>query len=315
MDATINERIALGSNSGQFGQQLCEDTETPIADETKKLFHYVQWNLADYIAGTQAMTPEQEGIYMRFLVRLYDRGKPFPDDDRFMSAMMNLDIRRWKRIKNELVEFGKILVKSSGLTNHRFEKERLKRAHELQKQANATRKYWEAKREKERTSGQSRAEVGPKSGQSRAEVGASEAEKANEINETGQPPNPYTRKSRVQNLKESKKDSDPSGSGAEAPPDEESLRELVWTKCISWLLPRSCLDEVRLRTRVGRWVQEFGAGAVIDAVAIAQKEGPVSIMAYVEGILRRKANPRPQDRDKMSMHDFIAELDRLEGIS
>ena len=69
------------------------------------------------------------------------------------------------------------------------------------------------------------------------------------------------------------------------------MRDLVWTKCISWLLPRSCLDEVNLRRRVGRWVQEFGAGAVIDAVAIAQKEAPVSIMAYVEGVLRRRARP------------------------
>lgn len=88
-------------------------------------------------------------------------------------------------------------------------------------------------------------------------------------------------------LNEKKEDSDPNGSGSELP--ETSLRELVWTKCISWLLPRSCLDESRLRVRVGKWVQEFGAGAVIDAVAIAQKEAPVSIMAYVEGVLRRQA--------------------------
>jgi hypothetical protein len=79
----------------------------------------------------------------------------------------------------------------------------------------------------------------------------------------------------------------PDGTGG-SPPDT-SLRELVWTKCISWLLPRSCLDENRLRIRVGRWVQEFGAGAVIDAVAVAQKEAPVSIMAYVEGVLRKRA--------------------------
>jgi uncharacterized protein YdaU (DUF1376 family) len=192
----------IGHNSASYGQEIDPPVETILGDDHKKLFHYVQWNLADYITGTQGMTPEQEGVYMRFLVRLYDRGKPLPDDDRFMSSIMGLDIRRWRRARTDLVAFGKIIVRAGALTNARFEKERLKRAEELQKQAEATRKYWEKRRAEKATSEESRAEVGAKSAGLPRDVSEKCDEKPNEINEIDEHPNRHTRKSRVQNLKE-----------------------------------------------------------------------------------------------------------------
>jgi uncharacterized protein YdaU (DUF1376 family) len=178
----------LGHNSSSFGEAFVEEVEGVLSDANKKLFHYVQWHLADYITGTQGMSPEQEGIYIRFLVRLYDRGKPFPDDDRFMASIMSLDVRRWRRVKCDLVSFGKITVRAGGLTNPRFEKERLKRADELQKQADATHKYWEKKRAEKAASEESRGEVGEKSEGSPREVPPISDEKPNEINKTGNTP-------------------------------------------------------------------------------------------------------------------------------
>jgi uncharacterized protein YdaU (DUF1376 family) len=211
----------IGHNSASYGQEIDPPVETILGDDHKKLFHYVQWNLADYITGTQGMTPEQEGVYMRFLVRLYDRGKPLPDDDRFMSSIMGLDIRRWRRARTDLVAFGKIIVRAGALTNARFEKERLKRAEELQKQAEATRKYWEKRRAEKATSEESRAEVGAKSAGLHRDVSEKFDEKPNKINETDEHPNRHTRKSRVQSLEERKEDISPNGDlASEAKPGD-----------------------------------------------------------------------------------------------
>ncbi len=200
----------MGHNSETYGELLLGDgVESVLADDSKKLFHYVQWHLADYITGTQGMSPEQEGIYIRFLVRLYDRGKPFLDDDKFMASMMSLDVRRWRRVKADLVGFGKITIRSGGLTNSRFEKERQKRAAELRRQAEATQKYWEKKRSEKDTSEESRGKVGAKSEGSRGEVPSTFAEKPRKINENETVPTLQTRDQRLEIREERKKDSPP----------------------------------------------------------------------------------------------------------
>jgi uncharacterized protein YdaU (DUF1376 family) len=114
---------------------------TPDADEGT-LFHYISLHIGDWMGGTAGMTPEQEGAYLRFLLHLYQRGKPLPDDDRFMSRVMSLSLRVWKRLKDQLVSLGKIVIRSGALTNSRFEKERQKRAEEMRKRSVAAQTRW-----------------------------------------------------------------------------------------------------------------------------------------------------------------------------
>lgn len=199
----------MGHNSASFGEAPCEEIAGDLGGTPKKLFHYVQLNLADYITGTLGMNPEQEGIYIRFLSRLYDRGSAFPDNDRLMASIMGLDMRRWRRVKRELVSIGKITIRSGGLTNPRFERERLKRAEEIQKQADATHRYWEKKRAEKETSEESRADVGAKFEGSRREVQPIIGKKTNEINESRQHP---TSQSRVHILETKEKESPPTPS-------------------------------------------------------------------------------------------------------
>lgn len=174
-----------GDNSGASFEEIEALREDDAIHEIDpgKLFYFVKWNLSDYIAGTQDLTVEQEGVYIRFLVRLYDRGKPFPDDDKFMVTVLGLStVRVWKRLRNSLLEIGKIVQKNGFLTNSRFEKEKLKRAAELRKQADAARKRWARERAKKEGLG----EVSPKFAGSLGEVcskqQANSAEKSNEIN-------------------------------------------------------------------------------------------------------------------------------------
>lgn len=184
MEMPINERVAIGSNSLAYEQALRQDIEIVLCDDHEKLFHFAKWHIEDYIQGTEGMQLEIEGAYIRFLMRLYRRGKPLPDDDRFMSIAMGLSLRVWKRIKDSLISIGKIICRAGYLTNPRFEKERRERADQLRKQAEGAHKRWEeqrkreaAKREVSANFSESLAKVSPK-------LSAKDAEKLNEINET-----------------------------------------------------------------------------------------------------------------------------------
>lgn len=134
-----------GHNSASFGEALGH-VETILPDDHETMFRYAQWHIGDYITGTMGMQLEQEGAYMRFLVRLYQRGKPLPDDDRYMATCMNLSVRVWRRVRDGLIAVGKIIAKCGCLTNSRFERERQIRAATIRKQAEAARLRWERER-------------------------------------------------------------------------------------------------------------------------------------------------------------------------
>jgi uncharacterized protein YdaU (DUF1376 family) len=138
----------IGHNSATYGQELRADLEHLLNEDSEKLFIFAQWHINDYIAGTQGMTLEHEGAYQRFLMKLYSKGKPLPDDDSFMARMMALSTRVWKRVKDALIAAGKIIVRAGCLTNSRFEKERIKRAEQLRKRSFAAQCRWENEREK-----------------------------------------------------------------------------------------------------------------------------------------------------------------------
>lgn len=172
-----------GHNSAAYGEVLYDDIETVLSDDHKKLFHYAKWHLGDYITGTQGMSLEHEGAYMRFLVRLYDRGKPFPDDDRFMATVMGLALRVWRRIRNALVAVGKIICRNGSLTNARFERERKKRAEELRKQAKAARERWARERAEKERNAETSAKFGESFDETSTKLSGNSSKKVNEINE------------------------------------------------------------------------------------------------------------------------------------
>lgn len=192
----------IGHNSAAFAEDLRDDIETVLSDDHKKLFHYAQWHIDDYIAGTVGMQLETEGAYIRFLMRLYQRGKPLPDDDRFMATCMSLSIRVWKRVKDALVAVGKIIVKAGCLTNARFEKERQRRADQLRKMADAARKRHENAREVKAGSGQTSAKLPQSLPEVSPKLSANSPEKPNEINVSIVTTQPYARRLETRELKE-----------------------------------------------------------------------------------------------------------------
>lgn len=74
----------------------------------------------DFIAGTMGMSLEERGAYSLLLDMMYDRGKPVPDDAKYISHIMGVNVRRWNRIRERLITLDKIAAEDGALTNLRF---------------------------------------------------------------------------------------------------------------------------------------------------------------------------------------------------
>ena len=64
--------------------------------------------------GMRHLTLEQRGAYDTLLDLIYERGGPVPDDDRWLSGWMGVSPRRWRQIRQELLDLGRIVAKGSG---------------------------------------------------------------------------------------------------------------------------------------------------------------------------------------------------------
>ena len=86
----------------------------------------------------------------------------------------------------------------------------------------------------------------------------------------------------------SKKNSEPNGSDASI-----DVKAIVFGQCLSWVAEKSGKAPSGLRPLFGRWCRDFGDAAVVDAVAAAQREGPVEPVAWISGKLAAGAKPKP----------------------
>ena len=275
----------IGHNSEAYGEAPVEAKWLGTADEVQ--FRFMDLHLGDWQSGTDDMACELEGAYIRFLVRLYQNGKPLRDEERYMATKMSLSVRVWRRLRAELIGSEKITLRSGFLTNKRFESERLKRAEQIRKQADAARDRWQRQRLSEAQNVETSAKLQPNLDETSPKILANASEKINEINDApySQPmppfPVPYTHTV--------EEDSDPNGSGAEAPVPM-TAREIIWDKGIAWLRDNeSMMPEAKLRIRLGSWLKEYGDDETLEALRKAAKAKPVSPMTWIEKILRQDA--------------------------
>ena len=81
---------------------------------------------ADFIAGVSGMDAEEIGIYAVVLDLLYDRGKPIPNDPRWLGSMINRSTRKAGRLIASLIERDKLFELDDCLSNMRAEIEMAK---------------------------------------------------------------------------------------------------------------------------------------------------------------------------------------------
>lgn len=73
----------------------------------------------DFIEGTIGMHFEIKCAYRVVLDLIYMQGGELPDDPRYISGLLGCSIRKWKCIRNALVELGKLQVTGAFLTKER----------------------------------------------------------------------------------------------------------------------------------------------------------------------------------------------------
>lgn len=89
----------------------------------------------DFIDGTAGMPFELKGAYSILLDLIYLQGGNLPDDPRYISGLLGVSVRKWKSLRNSLIEIGKIQVSGEFLTNYRAVSELEKLAKYQDKQA------------------------------------------------------------------------------------------------------------------------------------------------------------------------------------
>ena len=96
-----------------------------------------------WLAGTAQLTLEQRGAYITIIDLLYCNDDVLIDDDQAIARTMNCQVRRWQRLKAELMAMGKIRVDTAGLLHANRVTETVKTAAEFSfQQQTRVRKRW-----------------------------------------------------------------------------------------------------------------------------------------------------------------------------
>jgi hypothetical protein len=104
---------------------------------------------------------------------------------------------------------------------------------------------------------------------------------------------------------------DATGAAAPSPID---LKAAVFGSGVP-LLVKANLTDRNARSMLGRWRQQYGDGAVLDALAVAQTVSPSEAIPFINRTLEKR-NGRRRDEDCSTINaanDVIAELRRSQG--
>lgn len=74
---------------------------------------------ADFIDGTMRLSLEEKGAYSLCLDLIYSRGGSIPDDDRWLAGICNVSLRKWSRLRQRLIDLGKLSAENGHLSNAR----------------------------------------------------------------------------------------------------------------------------------------------------------------------------------------------------
>lgn len=287
-----------------------------IPDDCAIGFTFFKMNLIDWDEGTTGLGLELEGGYGRFLNRLYRRGKPLPDDDRFMSMLMRLSLRVWKRIKAELIALNKIIVRNGCLTNPRFERERAERAATIRRQSEAALEM-HAKRRSEHHSTDSRQAESSEFEQRLAETSPKLPEnmskKLNKINEADLVEHVPIRKKSLEKEESSLRSDSPPAEAVE----ELTPERMIWGKCAQWLIRKTGKPDRQVKALIGKWLKIVTHVELLEHFRACRDSGADPI-PYLTAIVMRAEKTlmercRRENGRIVAVNGFKQELETLLG--
>jgi uncharacterized protein YdaU (DUF1376 family) len=88
---------------------------------------YYKFYTRDWFDGTQQMTLEQKGAYIMVLNLIYTRNSPVADEDKYLARYVGCSIRKWQKLRLELIGLGKLVSQNGLICNSRADEEIIKR--------------------------------------------------------------------------------------------------------------------------------------------------------------------------------------------
>ena len=80
---------------------------------------FYQHNISDWENGTKEMPFELEAFYRKLCDQIYSFTDELPDDDHLVSRLTKLSMRKYRTLKNTLVDMGKININNGLIRNAR----------------------------------------------------------------------------------------------------------------------------------------------------------------------------------------------------
>ena len=108
---------------------------------------YVQLHIRDFLQGVRGMKPDQIGIYAIVLMLFYDSMGMLRDDDRFVAGHCQVDVRTYRKLRQQLLDAGKVYEADGYLYNNRAQAEIAKFCEGARKKREAAVAREEKKRE------------------------------------------------------------------------------------------------------------------------------------------------------------------------
>lgn len=113
----------LGHNSASYGQKLTTPVLPLPPKGQKHRFPYFKFYPRDWLESTRELTLEQRGAYIDLICILMEMEGHLADNDKWISHQMHVNPRKWKAMKQGLIEHEKIAIQDGQITNDRCLKE------------------------------------------------------------------------------------------------------------------------------------------------------------------------------------------------
>jgi uncharacterized protein YdaU (DUF1376 family) len=223
---------------------------------------------SDWLAGTRGMSAAEMGVYITLLAMMYDEGGPVRDDESRLARRCGIAPVTFRKIRQTLIDEGKIHLTDAGLINDRAVEELACRGKVSEAARESAFRRWDKKTEKSKADGCER----------NAEAMRNACY-------------PDTRDT----LEEINSSKDGEAVAKADPLGDDPNRRLFSDRVIRFVIDRSTAkDEKSARALIGKWkrLAKDDAQALIDALSRARNQNIADLSAWMPKALTARDGPR-----------------------
>jgi uncharacterized protein YdaU (DUF1376 family) len=241
----------------------------------------------DWLTGTADLTAEETGAFWNLCCFYMAKDGVAPDNDAVMCRVVKLGARRWRAVKQRLIEGCFIEIRDGHFWQEKCEDRLKKDGAFVQSQRDRIAKRW----------AQKRAENGLKTKDKNEIISSRNDTKQLENNDTHDTPVStavYTTPSPSSLLRKDVSNVIPIEKG-----EEGNLKAKIFGECLAYLIPhiKSRITDPKKRREaaaslLGRWRKEVRDGTVVEIVSDAQRRGISDPIPYIEKAVNGR-KPKP----------------------